>query len=371
MVTLVHYLLLCLYSIAGLLGISYLQQIILRHLRERYVTDYATTLAQRIRIGLVVYYLVIALLVELMFVVPDYRVFAVNLQKMLLIMSIYLLKRYDSGWVLALIFLLRLPFIANPVIIGASFGTVALYVTLTWFKQRCKLWHSPWRLPVFMGITVVIWLAVVLPVIPEPDRMTHLANAMATLFALTCTLLLTEKDQEQLQSLNYEAHRDQLTQVYNFNAFSEKYGVLTPIRLLDRQMVVISFDIDRFKQINDEFGHQAGNEVLSWIGRLARSAIADVPDALAYRVGGEEFNLILPQQTMIDGHVIADQLVQMVRETQIPIEGGRLGVTLSVGVATVRDSDEVYGHVFNRVDQLVYDSKRNGRDQITFQDDEQ
>jgi diguanylate cyclase (GGDEF)-like protein len=126
-------------------------------------------------------------------------------------------------------------------------------------------------------------------------------------------------------------------------------------------------DLDNFKQVNDTYGHPAGDEVLRATGRLLQQA-ARVGDIVA-RVGGEEFAILLPATGAEGGMTFATRLCEMVRAHPVPIASDcpSIRVTTSIGVAAVaprntRESGGDAGVLARHADMALYAAKREGRD---------
>lgn len=125
---------------------------------------------------------------------------------------------------------------------------------------------------------------------------------------------------------------------------------------------LLMIDLDKFKQINDQFGHLAGDEVLRGFGRLLRTDIraTDVPG----RWGGEEFIIILPSSTFFDAVTLAEHIRE--RLINLNFSFGAI-VTASIGVAASRPNDSVEDWI-KRADQALYRAKVNGRNQVMVED---
>lgn len=118
---------------------------------------------------------------------------------------------------------------------------------------------------------------------------------------------------------------------------------------------ILMLDVDRFKAVNDQHGHLAGDEVLRQIGRVVGSMMRKT-DA-AGRYGGEELMLVLSAADERSGTIFADRIRAKIRRLEFP--GFR--VTVSIGVATVRKGQELQEGI-KRADEALYRAKRNGRD---------
>lgn len=157
------------------------------------------------------------------------------------------------------------------------------------------------------------------------------------------------------------ATTDALTGLPNRRYFDEYLGLLARRRRADDRVGVLMIDIDRFKKLNDTFGHGAGDHVLREIAQAIAGAVreGDVPA----RFGGEEFAVLLRNP----GPAIAMEVGERVRKAVSSLDLRRIGVpgvTVSVGVA-VADSPEMdLGVVIDEADRALYRAKRAGRDRV-------
>ena len=123
---------------------------------------------------------------------------------------------------------------------------------------------------------------------------------------------------------------------------------------------LVMFDVDRFKRVNDTYGHLVGDDTLV---RLTKLVAADkrAKDDL-YRYGGEEFFLLLPNTDLKGAVELAPRVHQAVREEPFPIIKH---LTVSMGVVEYRDKETV-DDIIKRVDDLLYDAKHTGRNAIKY-----
>ncbi len=127
----------------------------------------------------------------------------------------------------------------------------------------------------------------------------------------------------------------------------------------DRPFCVLMIDVDRFKQYNDTYGHQAGDQVLMGMGRVIPEATRDLD--VAARYGGEEFIVLLPECDLANGIIAGDRIrSRLARESF----DGRT-VTISVGVAEFPMHGDSAAGVIGAADAALYESKRLGRDRVT------
>ncbi len=156
---------------------------------------------------------------------------------------------------------------------------------------------------------------------------------------------------------------DGLTQVHNKRYFDEMLErELSRARRYDRSFCLILFDIDHFKQINDNFGHLAGDAVLRQLGTLVRSHVRR--DDIVARTGGEEFAIITPEISMTGAMELARKLNAMVDEAVFEFEGTRIDVTISLGVAQWVPEMQSTQAVIQAADEKLYEAKRSGRNRV-------
>jgi diguanylate cyclase (GGDEF)-like protein len=158
------------------------------------------------------------------------------------------------------------------------------------------------------------------------------------------------------------ARQDALTGVGNRFAFSrtfEREQLLAKRHGTDLALLIL--DIDHFKQVNDEYGHLAGDKVL----RCVADAMTDVMRATdeIFRYGGEEFTAILPTTDDSGAHVIAERIRKRVEQLEVQFEERVIKVTMSIGVASTAGI-QVAAQLFEQADANLYQAKRSGRNRV-------
>ncbi len=128
------------------------------------------------------------------------------------------------------------------------------------------------------------------------------------------------------------------------------------------QLSVLMLDLDHFKQINDQYGHATGDRVLKEFVRVVTPEIR-ASDCFA-RMGGEEFTILLPQSNLQSARQLAQRLCQAVAALVFDSPQGAFGVTVSIGVATLCDSDSSPEQLINRSDRCLYAAKSEGRNRV-------
>jgi diguanylate cyclase len=164
---------------------------------------------------------------------------------------------------------------------------------------------------------------------------------------------------ERLAVVREAATHDALTGCYNRAAFDEHLAAEHARRKLDeRPLALVICDIDRFKQVNDTYGHQVGDKVLRAVATVLTSG-ARPGDFLA-RYGGEEFVILLPNTALDRAAELAKDLIDRVARTRFLHQGGRVRMTVSAGVADF-SAGESPAAVLKRADKALYAAKAAGR----------
>ncbi|XQQ07251.1 MAG: diguanylate cyclase domain-containing protein [Leptolyngbya sp. IPPAS B-1204] len=169
---------------------------------------------------------------------------------------------------------------------------------------------------------------------------------------------------EANQELERLAFMDGLTQVANRRHFDDRLNQeWWRLKRKQAPLSIILCDIDFFKQYNDTYGHQAGDECLRRVANALIKAAARPADLVA-RYGGEEFALILPDTPALGAIQVARKIQTVIRQLQIPHQGSAVSpyVTLSVGIAsTVPHSSSSLNQLIQSADSALYRAKSRGR----------
>jgi diguanylate cyclase (GGDEF)-like protein len=187
------------------------------------------------------------------------------------------------------------------------------------------------------------------------------AGYMST--SILIILMMASDISEKMKDI---AVRDQLTGLLNRRGFNE-YGekAFSSARRNGTVLSIIMTDIDRFKYINDRFGHAAGDVALAHFATLF--AEGRRREDIVARVGGEEFALLLPGTDLRDAMALADQLCAKVGATPLDLTSIGLPITASFGVAAMSENDLTLDDMIRRADRALYRSKRAGRNQVDLE----
>ncbi|AJG57559.1 TPA: GGDEF domain-containing protein [Bacillus cereus] len=167
---------------------------------------------------------------------------------------------------------------------------------------------------------------------------------------------------ELFQKMKQYATIDALTGLGNVRQFDlEMNHHIGNKRMKNNSLCLLLIDIDHFKSVNDTYGHPAGDEVLKQIGRILRE-VSTFPD-LAFRKGGEEFALLIPQKGLAYGMRMGEQVRAAVEKHSFQLlDGTKIKITVSVGISVYEQSPEQF---IQAADDALYYSKRNGRNQVS------
>ncbi len=179
---------------------------------------------------------------------------------------------------------------------------------------------------------------------------------------------LPQGDPERLtyDKLHEEANTDGLTKVYNKRYFNDALeNEVKKSKVTGKPLTLIIFDLDHFKKLNDNYGHDAGDFVLKEKSRIIKEQGIRQGDIVA-RYGGEEFCILLPNTNLKQGFEIAERLRKLIEHHEFIYDGKRLPVTASIGVADYRQGVNTGTDLFKRADASVYKSKEGGRNQVNF-----
>ena len=173
---------------------------------------------------------------------------------------------------------------------------------------------------------------------------------------------------QELESANEELERknvlDELTGLHNRRFYDQK--ILAEYRRSSRNHTALSLvviDIDHFKVVNDNYGHLAGDHCLIWLAKHIKKSLKRSTDK-AFRYGGEEFCLILPDTSAEGALLIAEQLRIAISEESFKFQNIEISITISAGISTYQQQKNIGPEqIFSGADKALYQAKHNGRNQ--------
>lgn len=166
-------------------------------------------------------------------------------------------------------------------------------------------------------------------------------------------------------ALEQLASTDHLTGVANRRAFEVMLDrEITFTRRYDVPMACAMFDLDKFKVVNDTYGHDAGDAVLVEVSKRIKIALRD--SDIIGRLGGEEFGIILHNVKEEDVFKVFDRYRSIVAEHPVVYEGTEIPITASIGVAMYTGKLEDKAAVLKRADESLYEAKETGRNKVVY-----
>jgi diguanylate cyclase (GGDEF)-like protein len=157
-----------------------------------------------------------------------------------------------------------------------------------------------------------------------------------------------------------QAQTDGLTGLKNRRAFGEAADAVLRLVARERQQAaMLVIDVDDFKQINDVFGHAAGDASLEQVARLLERQLRR--SDICGRAGGDEFVVLLPNTTVTAARAVAEKLCKAAASNPVLLDGKAINISLSIGIAT---GDADCDAMLRRADSAMYEAKRNGKNQV-------
>jgi diguanylate cyclase (GGDEF)-like protein len=175
------------------------------------------------------------------------------------------------------------------------------------------------------------------------------------------------RERQMREKLERLAITDDLTKLYNARNFYIRLSAeIDRAVRYEHPLSLLLLDIDYFKDYNDTYGHLEGNTVLARLGELIRNCLRRLDSA--YRYGGEEFTVILPETDGASAQHVARRLAKVIsRESFSPTTQDDVKITVSIGIAQYMVGENMETFI-KRADMAMYSSKEQGRNRITFLD---
>lgn len=169
---------------------------------------------------------------------------------------------------------------------------------------------------------------------------------------------------EMEQELELLATRDSLTGLYNRRELEQQFREeVARAERYGRPLSLLWLDVDHFKQINDQFGHQVGDQVLRRLSQLLQSSIRKVDYAARY--GGEELAIVLPEMDTVEALEMAERLRRTIHATEMAMADGRaIAITVSIGVAGLPEHGKTDQELLEAADRAMYRAKQAGRNRV-------
>ena len=174
------------------------------------------------------------------------------------------------------------------------------------------------------------------------------------IFSQVMRLQLAKEKIEEMGKIDF------LTKIYNRGYFTDAgFREIATAKRYKHSLSAMIFDLDNFKQINDEHGHVIGDKVIQDSASTITSLIRD-SDIFA-RFGGDEFVLLLPHTDLKDAENLAERIVQAVSALSISTASSEVNITVSIGVAVLKPEHSNIDHLIHAADEALYRAKLAGR----------
>ncbi|MGI9271280.1 MAG: diguanylate cyclase [Woeseiaceae bacterium] len=170
---------------------------------------------------------------------------------------------------------------------------------------------------------------------------------------------------QDLMAAREEMKRDALTDAFNRGAFDTAIEQSVNLHaILDQPVTLVMVDLDNFKQVNDGYGHAAGDKVLRAVSECLERSFIRKGDLVA-RYGGDEFAVILNDTMAKDSTKLVERFLQLVSSIQIDESTPELSISCSAGYTELRDDDQIET-LIERADRALYEAKAAGRNKATL-----
>jgi diguanylate cyclase (GGDEF)-like protein len=172
---------------------------------------------------------------------------------------------------------------------------------------------------------------------------------------------MDEKDAKEMVAymVNIDTLTKSLTRRHFFNMAQSEFQRFTRYR---RPLSALVLDIDLFKNVNDTYGHHAGDIVLRSFSLVAIEQ-KRVQDTFG-RLGGEEFGLLLPETNLEQARVVAERIQKTWEKSPVNMDGVPIRSTVSIGVAEADKEDKSFEDLMRRADLMMYKAKERGKNQV-------
>ena len=178
----------------------------------------------------------------------------------------------------------------------------------------------------------------------------------------------TEELQKQNKKMIYLAHHDRLTGLSNKNLFLDRLDqAIKQAKRARNSLAVLFLDLDRFKEINDSYGHDVGDKLLQEVAKRLESVIRD-EDSIA-RISGDEYTILLQNTNQINVIKVIDKICDEMRQT-FRIAGFEINISFSIGISIFRQDGDTAEILLRNADTAMYKAKETGRNNFKFYNEE-
>lgn len=216
-----------------------------------------------------------------------------------------------------------------------------------------------------MVVFATAWGLLILPS-QELDLLFFIAQICKLIVYMTCIHMVNSVGRIQYEALIERINTDFLTQLSSRTAFEKSFDQsFKAAQNKTIQLAFIILDIDNFKLVNDTYGHLIGDAVLKEVAHAISENITHYKGAELFRIGGEEFGIILANTDYNEAQKMSLNILNAVNKLSVNTEKGTFGVTISIGVAEWLDKDKTKEIFYNRAESYLYFAKNNGKNAVT------
>ncbi|TVS13411.1 MAG: GGDEF domain-containing protein [Wenzhouxiangella sp.] len=259
-------------------------------------------------------------------------------------------------WILAVWLIVSMPAAAESVFIWALVLPILLMLLL---GRRLGLCLS---LVSLAGALLIAIYRFGLP--QDADQIAYAANLVIAGLVIVALSYVYERSREKAeQGLRHLAVTDALTGLPNRTLLYENFARAKALAIRQKTpLSLMVLDLDRFKEINDKHGHDVGDRVLFQIAELLRSRLRR--SDLVFRMGGEEFLVVMPDTDLDRAATLAEDLRQRIAALQMEFHDQPVRLTTSIGVTEMTSAEQSFDSLLRQADQNMYWCKENGRNRV-------
>ncbi len=172
-----------------------------------------------------------------------------------------------------------------------------------------------------------------------------------------------------IKKLKEESEMDSLTKLYNRRTvfkFLEK--AFANAKRYNQDLSFLMIDIDKFKNVNDTYGHIGGDEILRSIAKTIQSSVRE--SDIAGRFGGEEFSVVMPNTDIQGAGMVAEKIRKTIEENGVEFNNSTVNVTVSLGVSTIDRKNDTLENLVRKADEALYKAKDTGRNRVCVFDND-
>ena len=242
-------------------------------------------------------------------------------------------------------------------------------ISSTGYPNICPIFPAPEEMthsciPMMVGGKILGVVQFLFIYVNSPEREEHFKHSLRRARQYLSEALPVLHAKRLAQNLHQMAIRDTLTGLYNRRFLEGNINpIISGIQRRESNMAILMADMDYFKRVNDEYGHESGDSVLKALSNILQNTVRD--SDLVIRYGGEEF-LILLIDCHPDGYAleIGEKIRSRVEEHVFRIEGGTLKKTLSIGISEFPGDTAAFWEAVKFADVALYRAKESGRNQV-------